>query len=309
LNRRASEPNPRVHLLHAEYLLNQSRTEESISAFTQTLSIDPRNSNAFYGRATAYDKIKDLKRAETDALAAIRESPKRRDAHLLLLRIYQAQKNPEKVQEYLALVEKLGEEENVRQSQDGKMRQALQLWFEKVEPLIREQQCADTIKYCLNILELWPAFPESHFALGICYSQSGQSAQAEASLKKYLSLKPGSADGHAALGILLLQENRNEEAVKHLESAIAIDPSLVEARKALASIYLSTGDSTAAIRVLQSEGKTPELDNEARLLLAESLLQNGKSALALREVNRVLLEDPANQAATRLKQRILSPSK
>jgi tetratricopeptide (TPR) repeat protein len=206
------------------------------------------------------------------------------------------------------LVEKLAEEENTQQSLDGKIRQALQLWFETVEPLLREQKCADTIKLCRDIIELWPPFPEPYFALGVCYSQSGQSAQAEASFEKYLSLKPNSADGHAAFGLSLLQQGRNEEAGKHLESAITIDPGLLEARKALASIYLIGENSPAAIRVLQSEGKSRELDNEARLLLAEALLHNRESALALQEVNRVLKKDPANQAATRLRQEILSLS-
>jgi tetratricopeptide (TPR) repeat protein len=309
LNQQVAKPNPRVYILYAEYLLNQNRAAESVPVFTKALLVDPHSSDAYYGRATAYEKTKDPRHAEADALAAIRESDKRKDAHLLLLRLYRAQNRQEKVQEHIALVEKLEEQENTELAFDRKTRQALRLWFEKVEPLLQEQKCTETIRHCVDIVELWPSFPEPYFALGACYSQTGQPAQAQSSFKQYLSLKPGSADGHAAFGVFLLQQGRNQDAARELERALSTDPGLLEARKALASIHLSTGDSRSAIRVLQSTDESSELDNEARLMLAQALMLSREYATALSQVDRVLSSEPTNSAATKLKQLILSQSK
>jgi Flp pilus assembly protein TadD len=309
LNQQAAKPSPRVYLLYAEYLLNQNRVAESIPVFTKALLIDPHSSDAYYSRAIAYEKTRDLKHAEADALAAIRESDKRKDAHLLLLRLYRTQNRQEKVQEYIALVEKLEEEESTQLALDRRTREALRLWFETVEPLLREQKCAETIRHCEEIVGLWPSFPEPYFVLGTCYSQTGQSNQAETSFRKYLSLKPSSPDGHASFGIFLLQQGRNQEAATELESAISIDPGLLEARKALASIHLAAGDSPSVVRILKPPAESIELDSEARLLLAEALLQNRDFAAALREVEVVLNSDPTNAAAIRLQQLVMKETK
>jgi hypothetical protein len=78
----------------------------------------------------------------------------------------------------------MSHEENPQLALDRRTRQALRLWFETVEPLVREQKCAETIRQCGDIIELWPSFPEPFFALGACYSQTGQPTQAEAAFKK-----------------------------------------------------------------------------------------------------------------------------
>src|SRR5260370_37503888 len=94
-----------------------------------------------------------------------------------------------------------------------------------------------------------PSFYEAHFALGICYQQTGRAADAEQSLRKYLSFHPRSADGHGGLGIVLTATNRNGEAKPLLQRALEMNPDLAEPRKALAHILFETRDfaGTAAV--------------------------------------------------------------
>lgn len=232
LNARSAKPNPSVYLMYAEYLLKQNRFAASIPLYTKALLLDPHSSNAYYGRAVAHEKLKILPRAEADALAALRESEKRRDAHQLLLRIYRAQKDQEKMLKYVGLIEQLTEEEAARQA----VARALRTSLRAAEPLLREGKYAEAAPHYEEIIRLLPTFYESYFALGVCYSQTNRLQQAETSFKKYLSFQPLSADGHAALGILLLQQNRREEAQSKLERALQLDSSLSEARDALSWI-------------------------------------------------------------------------
>lgn len=229
LNARSAQPNPLVYLRYAEYLFKQNRIAESIPLYTKALLLDPHSANAYYGRAVAHEKLRDLPRAEADALAALRESEKRRDAHQLLLRIYRAQKDQEKMLKYVNLIEQLTEEEASRQA----LGRALRTSLRAAEPLLREGKYAEAAPYYEEIVRLLPTFYESYFALGMCYSQTNRLGQAETSFKKYLSFQPLSADGHAALGLLLLQQNRREEAQAALERALQLDSSLAEARDAL----------------------------------------------------------------------------
>ncbi len=307
MNARAVKPEARVYQLYAEHLLDQGQALDSVPYFTRALAI-ARSSDAYTGRARAYEQLKDWRRAESDALAAVRKSPKRMDAHLLLVRVYKALNDEPKAALYIDRVRKVNEEQRELQSAKRRSREALRLYFEQVQPLLRDQKFAEAIPPGLQVAELWPSFPSPYFVLGVCYGQTGRPAQAVTYFNKYLSLQPNSADGHAALGVLLLQQDRKEDALRELEQAISLDPAMLEARKAAASVHLSAGNAPAAILALRGTNP-PALDNEAQLLLGEALLNDHQSGAALKQVDAVLSSEPANGAARNLKQRILSQAK
>lgn len=232
LNERARRPAAGVYLQYAEYLSRNNRAAESIPLFSRALARDPHLADAYYGRAAAYEKLKDAKSAERDALAAIREGPRRKDARQLLVRLYRAQNNPEKAARHAEEIEKISTDESAQQALARDVRRALRA----AEPLLREGKYAEAAQHYEEIVRLLPTFYEAYFALGVSYSQLQQLEKAEAALRKYLSFQTLSADGHAALGMLLLQQNRGAEAKTELERALQLDPSLLEARKALGVI-------------------------------------------------------------------------
>jgi tetratricopeptide (TPR) repeat protein len=297
---KTAKPDPAVYLLYGESLAGQERVAESVPVFTNALLRDWHSGTAYYWRAAALEKLEDYRRAETDALAALRESSDQKAIHLLLVRIYRGQGRIEKAEEHAAIVSKLSEQESAEHGRARAVRAALRAG----EPLLKEGKCAEAIPHYQEIVRLLPTFYEAHFALGVCYSQTGRPRDAETSLRTFLSLQPLSPDGHAAFGILLLGEQRSIEARSELEEAVRLDPRAVEPRKALAHIYSSISDHAAAVRVLKPAASGADADAQTLLMLAEALALAGDVNSALAEVERVLKMEPANAGALELKRKI-----
>lgn len=291
LNARA--PDAVVYLLYADYLLGQDRYAESVSVYTKALSLNPRLADAYYGRASAYLKLKEWKQAEADALAVIREAKTRKDVHILLIRIYRSLNKPEDVEKHAALLEKLTADEQAQQALSRDLRASLRT----AEPLLREGKFAEAAKHYEEIVRLLPTFYEAYFALGISYSQTARPQAAETAFKKYLSFQPLSADGHAAFGLLLAQQNRPREAQLELERALQLDPSLLEARKALARVYFSTKNFAAVSRELnQTLNAEPTAEPELYVMLATAQFHLKEKAKAIETSERGLRAHPDAEA-------------
>jgi tetratricopeptide (TPR) repeat protein len=283
---RSVRPDARVYLLAGESLLRSNhirRVAESIQVFTKALMADPHLADAYYGRASAYERMKKYQQAEADALAALRESERRRDAHQLLIRIYQVQGRHEEAAEYTARLERLVSSEQNSLAAGRNLRALLA----EAEPLLRAGRFAEAATRYEEIVRISPSFYEGWFALGAAYSQTSRHVEAEAAFRKYLEIQPLSADGHAALGVLLLGMKRSREARPPLERALQLDPSLTEARKALARIRVAGGEYSEAIRefsgVIESD---PESEPDVYFLLMGAQLRTQDGAGALRTFER-----------------------
>lgn len=285
LNEQNPKPDAQVYLRYADYLSRAGKFAESLPVFTKALALDEHSADAYYGRANAHEKLKDFKRAGDDARAAIRESPKRKDAYQLLLRVHRAANDQEKVAEYAAVIEKLAAEENAQHTLARDLRAALR----QAEPLLRQGKFGEAAPHYEEIIRLLPTFYEAHFALGVCYAQTGRPDEAEQSFKKYLSYQPLSADGRASLGLLLLQRGRHAEARDELERAVKLDQSLDEARKGLARVHTLGGNYAAARgeldRVLSND---PKAEPEVYVMLATAEFNLKEKARALETSERGL---------------------
>jgi tetratricopeptide (TPR) repeat protein len=246
LSAQAPEPKIIVGLMYGKFLLEQKRWAESLSVYNRALQLEPRSSEAHYGRAVAHENLKDFARAEADALEAIREYAQRKDAYLLLIRVARAQKDEAKMHKYVNEVERINAEEQ-RQKEEGRHLQACLL---KAEPLLRQGKYAEAAAVYEELLSRHPKFYEAYFALGMCYANLSQLSKAEEAFRKHLDLQPFSADGHASLGLLLLQQHRTRESQPELERALEIDPAMLEARTSLARIHVSNTDFSKALAVL-----------------------------------------------------------
>ena len=291
-----------VQYLYGQYLVGQGRSQEGVAAMTKALAFNPHSADAFYWRARAYDKLKDYKNAERDALEAIRLAPHAKESPLLLINIYRKQGDQEKVQQYADMAQKISEDEQTQASFGRSLRDAL----DRAEPLLREGRFAEAAPQYEALIKKLPTFYEAYFDLGMCYSQTGRPEEAEAALRKYLAFQPVSADGHAALGVLLLQQGRGPDAVPELQQALQIDPTLDEARKALASEFLHESKPEEAVHVLRAAKDSK--DTQLIVMLASVLSQQGDNAGAMREIRRALAIQPDDPDALKLKQAVLAKS-
>jgi len=111
LSEQGGKPDPIVYTIYAGFLANQDRFSDAVNFYTKALAADPHSADAFQGRAAACEKLGDMIRAESDALAALRESPRRRDSRQLLLRVYRAADDNRKAQEQADELGKIVEQE------------------------------------------------------------------------------------------------------------------------------------------------------------------------------------------------------
>jgi tetratricopeptide (TPR) repeat protein len=278
LSEQSGKPDPVVYTIYAGFLANQDRFSEAITFYTKALAADPHSADALQGRAVAREKLGDMTRAESDALAALRESPRRRDCRQLLLRVYRAADDNRKAQEQADALGKIIEQEQSELARGREMRASLNA----AEALLAQGKYAEAIPPYERVAGLMPSFYEAQFALGICYQQTGRTAEAEQSLRKYLSFQPLSADGHAALGILLMAGHRNGEAKPLLERALEMNPDLAEPRKALAHVLFETRDFAGAADALEPVLENPgTADAESFMLAAQSRAALGQSEKAI----------------------------
>ena len=297
LNEASRNPRARVYTLYADFLTRSSRFKESSSVYSKALGVDPHDSDAWQGRALAYEKTGDLRNAEADAVAALRESPQRKDSHQILLRVYRATDQQEKLVQQVAIVEKLTEQEQADYSLNREMKDALA----QAETLLAARQYAQAIVPYEKVVSLSPDFYEAYFALGVCYQQTGQTGKAEESLRRYISFQPLSEDGHAALGLLLFAAGRGPEARPQLEQAIRLNPSLAEPRKALARLSSVARDYDSAWKLLQpilSSKGAP--DAGAFALAAQIRFSSGARQQALETCEAGLRAFPGDSALEQL---------
>jgi tetratricopeptide (TPR) repeat protein len=132
--------NANVAYLYGQYLRHQGRWRESVQAYTKALTVDARLMEAYYGRASAYEDLKELARAEADAVRAIRQNPRDRAAHLLLLRIYAREGQKAKADAEDRIVQEILRQEQAQQAlgmQDASQSNTHRWNAEKVVVLVR----------------------------------------------------------------------------------------------------------------------------------------------------------------------------
>lgn len=298
LNEHSQHPNGAVDLLYGRYLLDTGHARESLAAFSRALAQHSRSPDCLYQRARAYQYLGEYEKAQEDALAVLRLAPRRKDAPMLLVQIFRSQGKLDEVEKYAAIVQRISQEEDERQLLGRQVSKEL----DAADPALKTGNFREAAVHFENVVKLIPTYYEAYFNLGVCYSQIGESGNAEAAIRKYVSFQPASADGHALLGILLLQQGRGREATPELEQSLQLDPALIEARKSLGQEYVKESKIDSAIRVLRSGGRD---DPEELTILAVALQKSGKSSEALSAIDHALRLAPDDPEALRVRGELL----
>src|SRR5262249_23299571 len=99
--------------------------------------------------------------------------------------------------------------------------------------------------------------------------KSGRLAEAEASLRRALSLSPGYAPAHFELGALLKDALRLDEAQAALEEALRLNPRYVEALSTLPAVLALQGKTSEATFAV---GKARAIRPDDALMLRSALI-------------------------------------
>lgn len=133
---------------------------------------------------------------------------------------------------------------------------------------------------------------------------AGQRAKALEMLEAQLSQEPNDVDARLLYGIVLSWEGRYQEARRALEAVLKQSPDYSDAREALIRVETWSGDYERLEKVAR-EGQARDPANAVySLALARALKELHRYKEALACVNNLLLQDPQNTKAIRLKQGI-----
>lgn len=87
----------------------------------------------------------------------------------------------------------------------------------------------------------------SGYRLGHCYLALGETAKAEAALRREVAAHPDYANAHNTLGVALVQQERQEEALAAFLAALRADPRHVEASNNAANALSALGRAEEAL--------------------------------------------------------------
>jgi Flp pilus assembly protein TadD len=144
--------------------------------------------------------------------------------------------------------------------------------------------------------------------LGRCHVETGQIEEAGSDVRHFLSLEGKSSSGHVLLGRILLRQKQASGARNEFLQAQQIDPLLADARLGIGASYIVENNFPKAIAALRRLDALRGVNPEARLMLTEALYKNHQPEEALREIDRLLKQDPTNQAAQQMRSSLLQKS-
>ena len=210
---------------------------QAIGDLTMMLEMDPKNTEARFLRAVAFQKSGDFPKAAEDYNIILKNNFDHAKSHHNLAMIYAFKlgKKGEALKHFDAFITLAPEDSNV--SQAAKTMLSLDREFASNDPadinqlikdvladqgLIRAKNEDDTRKRRKMILDAIRASPASaglHFAMAKSYEQDGKIDEAIKYYKDALELRPACRECHSSLGQLLIRINRKEEAQIHLLKA------------------------------------------------------------------------------------------
>lgn len=301
LNQRAAHPDGLVNLRFADFLQDHEKNAESVVQYERALQLDPDSVDARMGRARSLTRLKQWEPAERDLLICVKDEDRQIQALNLLAKVSQAQGRTEEAQRYAAQAERLSSEAIAQKAAKNQIASLLQ----DAGVSMAHKHFAEAAASYRRLLDDHPAVSQAWLQLGRCHVETGQIEEAESDVRHFLSREEKSASGHVLLGRILLRQKQASGGRNEFLRAQQIDPLLADARLGIAASYIVENNFPAAITTLRQFEASPGASTEARLMLTEALYKNQQPEEALREIDRLLKQDPANQAAQQMRNFLL----
>jgi len=304
LNRNATHPDAMVNLRFADFLQDHENNAESVVQYDRAFEVDPDSADARMGRARSLTRLKQWEPAERDLLICVTDEGKKIQALNLLAKVSQAQGRTEEAQHYAAQAERLSNEAIAQKAANNQIASVLQ----EAHASMVNQHFAEAALSYRHLVDDHPEVSQAWLELGRCHVETGQIEEAGSDVRHFLSLEGKSASGHLLLGRILLRQKQASGARNQFLQAQQIDPLLADARLGIGASYIVENNFPKAIAALRRLDALRGANPEARLMLTEALYKNHQPEQALREIDRLLKQDPTNQAAQQMRSSLLQKS-
>ena len=161
----------------------------------------------------------------------------------------------------------------------------------------RRGQLQRAEEICGEVLRRHADYPEALFLRGVIEVQTGRTADAAASLHRYVKKDPARAAAHALLGDAQLTLGRTHEAVESYDAALRLDAGLVAAHhgrgNALLDLHRPREALVSYAQVLEFRPEDPE----ALFNLGNAQFQLNEAGAALESYQRAIAARPSYAAA------------
>jgi Tfp pilus assembly protein PilF len=158
--------------------------------------------------------------------------------------------------------------------------------------LLEKQHPADSEKEYQQALALAPDSPDVLAALTNFYMRQRHFADAEALLRKLVSVHPNDATTHLQLGRMLAISGKTDDGIGEIEAGLKLDPSDSQAQHDLADLYLENSKFSKAEELYRKLTASHPNDAAFHHGLGRALLHQKKFADAERELARTVQLKP-----------------
>lgn len=183
--------------------------------FRAVLKEEPDNAFAYFNLGAIFIATRRIDLALIALNRAVELKPDLVAAHLRLAELYEGQGNlPEAIREY--------EEGYLYLADEGTS---------------EEKMIVKRLENLQNIVEI-----RERFERGIALLRAGKNSEAEEMFREVLSIQPQNAQAYNFLGIILGIQNRFDEAIQSFKESLRIKPDLSDSRTRLAELYQLRGE-------------------------------------------------------------------
>ncbi len=296
LNNHARSPDRRVEFRFAEFLRDIENYHESIRHYSLVIQQAPNFTDAYFGRGVSYLKLEDWDLAKKDLEICLRDNEQRLATLNLLLKIYQHQGDSQQVQACARQIDERSATDLASKNEGNHIADLLRK-ANLLEQQDKHQEAADIYA---QLLKDHPEVDAAWYGLGIANANLGILDQSESDFQHFLEWNPSSPLGHLQFGKVLLRKKLPQEAQAQFQLAKDTDPFLMDARLGIAAALIYQSKFSEAISELKEANRLSGTHLEGHLMLAEAFYKDGQPKEALKEVNYVLLQDPANSSAQKM---------
>ena len=164
--------------------------------------------------------------------------------------------------------------------------------------MLEKKRYDEAAGYLQQAIALRPRFSAPHIHLARVYAARGDTAGAEAELRRAVEIYPMSTRARNALGKFYFEAGNLADAAVQYRASIESQPN-EEAWDALGDIYLREGNPGKAEEAWREALQLSTFDGHAHVSLGNVYFTSGREAEAEKEYRVVLLLDPNNTDALR----------
>ena len=180
----------------ADKLRRSNKIDEAITLYQKQIEQDPSDARAYFNMGVTYKAMRKVDESIAAFENVIKYQPDNYAAYANLSRLYAMKNRLDKA------IDASSNAIALTTSEDRAFKDASDLTLLLVQKLVGEKKTGHALRELFSLRERDPAKVESHYYLGILYSQQGSLEQAIESYKEVTVLNPDNAQVRFNLGVL-----------------------------------------------------------------------------------------------------------